>query len=228
MKTMVITGASSGIGAATARAAVAEGWRVVLGARSEDKLAALVDGLGGAENAVAVACDVTSLEDQEQMMARARDAFGDIHCVFANAGIGASSAGTEQGDPDNWRQMILTNTLGAAITAKVAIPELKKTSGDLLLTGSRAGRIALNGSIYGATKWFVRGYVENLRNELSGTGIRVTNIAPGMVDTPFFDEAKPHALKPEDIARAVIYAVSQPPHVTVGDVLVLPTPKGDG
>jgi NADP-dependent 3-hydroxy acid dehydrogenase YdfG len=119
--------------------------------------------------------------------------------------------------------MILANCHGVAVTAKYAIPHLKSSRGHLLVTGSQAGTRALSGSIYGATKWFVRGYVENLRLELEGSGVRVTNIAPGMVDTPFFDEPKPHALKPDDIARAVIYALEQPAHAMVADVRVLPT-----
>jgi NADP-dependent 3-hydroxy acid dehydrogenase YdfG len=81
----------------------------------------------------------------------------------------------------------------------------------------------MKGSVYGATKWAVTGYGYNLREELAGTGARVTLIEPGMVDTPFFDEPKPQALQADDVARAVMYAVSQPPHVDVSEILILPT-----
>lgn len=222
MKTFLITGASTGIGAATARMAVEAGYRVALAARSADKLKALVEELGGAERAIALTCDVTSVEDQEAMVAETLDAFGRIDVAFANAGIGASGMGTEGGDPENWKAMILTNVYGLVLTAKVCLPEIKKNEGHILLTGSRAGRIALKGSVYGATKWAVTGYGYNLREELSGTGARVTLIEPGMVDTPFFDEPKPDALKDEDVARAVMYAVGQPAHVDVSEIMIMP------
>lgn len=222
MKTFLITGASTGIGAATARMAVEAGYRVALAARSADKLEALVEELGGRERALAIACDVTTLEDQEAMVAKTLDAFGRIDIAFANAGIGASGVGTEGGDAENWKAMILTNVYGLVLTAKVCLPEIKKNEGHILLTGSRAGRIALKGSVYGATKWAVTGYGYNLREELAGTGARVTLIEPGMVDTPFFDEPKPDALKDEDVARAVMYAVEQPAHVDVSEIMIMP------
>ena len=223
--TFLITGASTGIGAATARAAVKAGYRVALAARSVGKLAALVDELGGKAHALAISCDVTSVDDQKRMVLETLAAFGSIDVAFANAGIGATAMGTEHGDTGNWRDMILTNVFGCAVTAKVCLPELKKSKGHILLTGSRAGRVSLRGSIYGATKWAVTGFGQNLREEVAGTGVRVTLIEPGMVDTPFFDTPKPKALKAEDVANAVMYAVSQPPHVDVAEVLVIPTPE---
>ncbi|MFN0262421.1 SDR family oxidoreductase [Tepidamorphus sp. 3E244] len=227
-KVFLITGASTGIGAETAREAVKAGYKVALAARSVGKLAALVDELGGKETALAISCDVTSVDDQKRMVSETLAQFGRIDVVFANAGIGATAMGTEQGDPGNWRDMILTNVYGLVLTAKVTLPHLKKSKGHILLTGSRAGRIALKGSVYGATKWAVTGYGQNLREEVAGTGIRVTLIEPGMVDTPFFDERKPHALKAIDVANAVMYAASQPPHVDVAEVLVIPTPQAEG
>jgi NADP-dependent 3-hydroxy acid dehydrogenase YdfG len=224
MRTFLITGASSGIGAATARMAVAAGYRVALAARSADKLERLVDELGS-EKAIAIACDVTSLDDQTAMVEATLEAFGRIDVAFANAGIGASRPGTESGDPQNWRDMILTNVLGCVLTARVCLLEIKRNDGHILLTRSRAGRQPIRGSVYGATKWAVTGYGYNLREELSGTGARVTLIEPGMVDTPFFNEPKPQALKAKDVARAVMYAVSQPPHVDVAEIMVLPTPE---
>ncbi|MEO1709417.1 MAG: SDR family oxidoreductase [Pseudomonadota bacterium] len=225
-KTLLITGASTGIGEATARAAVANGWRVALAARSRDKLDQLASELGR-DLARAITCDVQSPESVASAVNETVSQFGQVDAVFANAGLGATVAGTEMGEPDNWRDMILANCFGVALTAKYAIPELQKTKGQFLVTGSIAGRRNFGGSIYGATKWFVRGYIENLRDELNGTGVRVTEIAPGMVDTSFFDDPKPQALRPDDIARATMYALEQPASVTIGDIRVMPTPASE-
>lgn len=223
MKTLLITGASTGIGAETARLAVENGYCVALAARSLDKLDGLVNELGDS-NALAIRCDVTSYEDQQDMVQATLERFGRIDVAFANAGVGATATGTEQGDPENWKEMILTNLYGCTLTAKVTIPELKRQKGHLLLTGSRAGRVALKGSVYGATKWAITGYGQNLREELAGTGVRVTLIEPGMVDTPFFDTPKPDVLTSQDVARSVLYAISQPDHVNVSEILIVPNP----
>ena len=219
----LITGASTGIGAATARAAAQAGFRLVLSARSEDKLRALADELGGDERAIPVRCDVMEWADNEALVARALEAFGQVDVVFGNAGFGAKRGWLEE-TPEHWKDMVLTNVLGAAYTARAAIPALKDSRGHLLLTSSVAGRRALPGSLYSATKHAVTAMGEALRSDLNDTGVRVTLIEPGMVDTPFFDE-KPEmeALHAEDIANAVMYAVSQPPHVDVNEILIRPT-----
>jgi NADP-dependent 3-hydroxy acid dehydrogenase YdfG len=221
-KVFVITGASSGIGAETARAAAADGFRVVLAARSAEKLEALAQELGGAERAIAVACDVREWPDLERLAQTTADTFGPADVVFANAGFGAKRGWLEE-TPEYWRDMILTNVYGAAVTARAFIPQVKQTTGHLLLTGSVAGRRALPGSLYSCTKWAVTAMGEALRQDLNDTGVRVTLIEPGMVDTPFFDNPVSNALQPQDIARAVMYAVSQPPHVDVNEVLIRPT-----
>jgi NADP-dependent 3-hydroxy acid dehydrogenase YdfG len=217
----LITGASSGIGEATARHAAEAGNRLVLAARSEDKLTALARELGGDERALVVRCDVTEWEDQEAMVKTALDAFGRVDVVFANAGFGAKRGFTEE-TPEHWREMVLTNVYGAALTIRATIDALRETKGHLLLTGSVAGRRAIAGSLYSATKWAVTAMGEGARQELNGTGVRVTLIEPGMVDTPFFENRPTDALEPDDIARAVMYAVSQPPHVDVNEILVRP------
>lgn len=219
-KTMLITGASSGIGAATAAAAVEKGWRVVLAARSGDKLKELASELGTG-NALPVSCDVTN-EDQVRRCIDEAAGFGTLAAVFANAGIGASSTGSEAGDTQNWRQMIDINIWGLCLTVRHSLPKLRQTKGHLLLTGSRAGRIALKGSVYGATKWFVHGYGQNLAIEMAEWGGRCTVIAPGMVDTPFFDTPRSDALTAEDVAGAVMYAVEQPERVNVREVFMVP------
>ena len=222
----LITGASSGIGAATARRAAEAGYRLVLAARREEKLRALADELGGPDRALAVRCDVTEWADQQAMAEMAIRRFGQLDVAFANAGFGAprSFLGST---PEHWREMVLTNVYGAALTIRATMPALKEARGHLLLTGSVAGRRVLAGSLYSCTKWAVTAMGEAARQELDGTGVRVTLIEPGMVDTPFFDEPVKNALEPDDIARAVLYAVAQPPHVDVNEVLVRPTAQSN-
>ena len=223
-KVFLITGASTGIGAATARHAVDAGYKVVLAARSEDKLQALAGELGGGDVALAVACDVTDFGQQERLVAAALERWGRVDVAFANAGFGAPR-GFLEGDPEHWREMVLTNVLGAAFTIRATLPALKNTRGHLLLTGSVAGRRAIPGSLYSSTKWAITGMGESVRQELNDTGVRTTVIEPGMVDTPFFDNPGENRLEADDIARAVLYAVSQPAHVDVNEILVRPVPQ---
>ncbi len=218
----LITGASSGIGAATAEAAVAAGYRVVLAARSLDKLASLAASLGGPERALAIECDVTEWESVVGAVAGALAAFGRLDVAFANAGFGAKRGFLNE-TPEHWRSMVLTNVYGAALTVRACLPALKESKGHLLLTGSVAGRRALPGSLYSCTKWAVTAMGEAARLELDGSGVRVTLIEPGMVDTPFFENRVSGALEAQDVARAVMYAVSQPAHVDVNEILVRPT-----
>jgi NADP-dependent 3-hydroxy acid dehydrogenase YdfG len=218
----LITGASSGIGAATAHAAADAGYRLVLAARSVDRLQKLAGELGGGERVATVRCDVTEWSDQQALAAAALDRFGRIDVVFANAGFGARR-GFESGEsPEHWRSMVLTNVYGAALTIRATIASLRETRGHLLLTGSVAGRKALEGSLYSATKWAVTAMGEGARQELNGTGVRVTVVEPGAVDTPFFSRQPKAYLNSEDVARAVMFAVSQPPHVDVNEILVRP------
>jgi NADP-dependent 3-hydroxy acid dehydrogenase YdfG len=228
-RVLIITGASSGIGAATARAAAEAGWRLVLGARSEDKLAALAAELGGAERAIAVRCDVTEFADNEALAAAATDAFGGYDAVLANAGFGAQRGFLEE-SPEHWRDMLLTNVLGVALTIRATLPALlERGHGHYLITSSVAGRRALPGSMYSATKWAATAIGEALRQELrtmhDNHRIRVTLIEPGMVDTPFFENrpGPDNALHDSDIANAVIYALSQPERVDVNEILLRPT-----
>lgn len=222
-KVLLITGASSGIGAATARAAAEAGWRVALAARSADKLDALVAELG-AGSAQAIACDVRDWEDQQRMAAAVMDRFGRLDAVFANAGTGGEPGGFSGAPPESWRRMVDVNILGVAYTLRATLEHVKAARGHVLITGSIAGRRVLAGSMYAATKWAVSAIGYALREELRGTGVRVTLIEPGVVDTPFFDNPQPEGLRPEDIARAVIYALEQPASVDVHELVVLPTP----
>ncbi|SDY40602.1 SDR family oxidoreductase [Citreimonas salinaria] len=219
-RTIFITGASSGIGAATAHAAVEAGWNVGLFARSEAKLADLAETLGDA--ALPLPGDATEFTQQQKAVDRLAEHFGSVDAAFANAGTGLSAAGTEAGDPEEWEHMIRVNVMGLLWTAKAAMPHLRKAKGDLLLTGSAAGRRHIKGSVYGASKWFVHGYGGNLAEEMREFGGRCTVIAPGMVDTPFFDEPKPDKLQAEDIARAAMFALDADKRAAVQEIFVMP------
>ncbi|MEM7545951.1 MAG: SDR family oxidoreductase [Pseudomonadota bacterium] len=223
-KVIFITGASSGIGEICARYAVRAGHRVALAARSLDKLERLVAELGS-DNAIALRCDVTNAAQQELAIAATIAHFGQLDVVFANAGIGASARGTEAGDPESFRQMIDINCLGVTYTAKYALPHLKASNGHLVLVGSLAAQGTVWGSVYSATKWFIRGYADNLGAELGDAGGRVTCLHPGMTDTPFFDQEKPTALRPDDIAKAFMYVIEQPGSVLIPHLPIYPRPQ---
>jgi NADP-dependent 3-hydroxy acid dehydrogenase YdfG len=223
-KVLLVTGASGGIGKETARAAASLGYRVALAARSIDKLETLVDELGGKERALAIACDVQSDSDQKSMVESVKSHFGQLDAVFANAGRGGGPGGFSRADPAEWKDMLLTNVYGVGLTVQHALPLLRESQGHVLLTGSVAGRVTISGSMYSATKWAVSAIGYGLREELRGSGIRVTLINPGVVDTPFFDELPGEALQPIDVANAVTYALAQPPHVDVNEIVVRPTP----
>jgi len=219
----VVTGASSGIGAAIARAAAAEGDRVVLAARSEDRIGALAGELGGPERALAVRCDVTEWDDLAALAERTRAHFGPAAVVVANAGFGATRGFLEE-SPGFWRQMVLTNVLGAALTVRAFFEDLRATRGHLFLMGSVGGRKVPPGSLYGATKWAVTAMAEAARQELHGSGVRVTLVGPGTVDTPFYDDPVGAGyLQADDVARLVMFAAGQPPHVDLNEILVRPT-----
>ena len=219
---LVITGASTGIGAATAHRAVEFGHRVVLAARSEDKLQALAEELGGDDKALAVRCDVTSWDDQQALVQTALDRYGRMDSYFANAGFGAKRGFLEE-SVEHWKSMVDTNVLGAAFSIRASLGHFKEqNSGHLILTSSIAGRRALPGSLYSATKHAVTAMGECLRQEIAETNIKMTLIEPGMVDTPFFDNPVSGALDPDDIARAVMFALTQPPHVDVNELLIRP------
>ena len=222
-RVLLVTGASSGIGATTARIVSAAGWRLVLAARSLDKLEELAEELGGPDRAVAVECDVTEWADQQAAVLVALEHFGRLDAAWANAGFGAERSFL--GDTvEHWREMVLTNVFGAALTIRATLPALRGSKGQLLLTGSVAGRRGIPGSLYSATKHAVHAMAENVRLELDGSGVRVTVIAPGIVATPFFENVPLEApLEPDDVARAVLFALSQPAHVDVNEILVRPT-----
>ncbi|MBH0018703.1 MULTISPECIES: SDR family oxidoreductase [unclassified Pseudoalteromonas] len=221
-KIVLITGASSGIGEATAKTLVNNGHKVILTARREDKLTELVESLGS-NNALSVAADATDFTALENVVTKGIEKFGRLDVAFANAGMGVSTAGTEKGDPDEWSTMIDINIKALLWTAKLTLPHLRQNKGHFILTSSAAGRKPIGGSIYGATKWFAYGFGQNLAEEMSQWNGRCTTIAPGMVNTPFFDEAKPDKLDPQDVADAVLFAIEANQRNSVREIYLMPT-----
>ncbi len=222
----LITGASRGIGAATARLAAEAGYRLVLVARDEDRLADLATQLGGPGRAWPVSCDVTDWAQLSGLVTRVQDTWGRLDVVFANAGssVVTSFLGTRGAPPEQWRDMVLANVYGPAITARAALPALVASGGHLVLTGSAAGRGVRPGNLYSATKWAVTGLAQSIRAECVGTGVRVTLIQPGLVDTGGIppERSQDPKLDPADIAGAVLYAVGQPATVDVNEILIRP------
>ncbi|MDI2027271.1 SDR family oxidoreductase [Saccharopolyspora sp. TS4A08] len=224
MGVLMITGASRGIGAATARLAVDQGYRVVLLARDAEALSGLVEELG-AGSAAALPCDVTDYASLTEAVATTEQRFGSVDAVLANAGMSVPTSflGSGGAEPEQWRDMVLTNVYGAAITARAALPALVRSRGHLVLTGSNAGRGIRPGNLYSATKWAVTGMAQNIRAECVGTGVRVTLVQPGMVETDMTaDRTDVPKLRAEDIARGVLYALSQPETVDVNELTIRP------
>lgn len=220
---LAITGASDGIGAAVARAAVADGWRVVVSARRTALLEALAAELGGDDHAVAVTADVTEWDEVQAIPAAATERFGRLDAVLANAGFGATRGFLNE-SPEFWKSMVLTNVYGAALTLRACIPSLTDSRGHVVLMGSVSGRQVGTGSLYSCTKWAVTAMAEAARKDLLGTGVRVTLVGPGIVDTAFYDDPPGGApLIPDDVARAVLYALDQPAHVAINEIIMRPT-----
>ncbi|MFB9909589.1 SDR family oxidoreductase [Allokutzneria oryzae] len=222
----LITGASRGIGAATARLAAAEGYRLVLLGRSPEPLREVAEETGG----LPIACDVTDWDALSAAVRRVEDELGRLDVVFANAGqsVVTSFLGEAGEEPGRWRDMVLANVYGPALTARATLPVLRRFGGHLVLTGSASGRGVRPGSLYSATKWAVTGLAQAIRAECVDAGVRVTLVQPGLVDTEAIpaDRAADPKLDPADVGRAVLYAVGQPSHVDVNEILVRPVGQG--
>jgi NADP-dependent 3-hydroxy acid dehydrogenase YdfG len=219
---VLITGASSGIGEATARAFVAAGSKVVLGARRTDRLEALVAELGD-ESAVAQECDVTDAHQVQALVDLALERFGRLDVAFANAGFGGGGT-IADGDPAVWKEMLLTNVYGLALTMHYAVqPMLEAGRGHLVLTSSVTGRQVFAGRnhMYSASKFAVGVLGECARKELTGK-VRVTVIEPGWTNTDF-DTWPEGALEPTDVADLIVHAVNQPARIAVNEILVRPS-----
>jgi NADP-dependent 3-hydroxy acid dehydrogenase YdfG len=236
----LITGASSGIGAATAVAMAGEGAAVALAARRRDRLDQLAARISGDGGQVAVIeADVADEEQARALVEDANEQLGGLDCLVNNAGV--MLLGLIQGaNPEEWRRMLDVNCLGLLYCTHAAVPLMRDGGGgDIINVASVAGRQANMGSaVYNMTKWGVVGFSEGLRQECLHLGIRVTCVEPGYVDTelqghntnPLVVQAAEkmreqigEVLTAEDIARAIVYTVSQPPHVSVNEVMIRPT-----
>ncbi len=230
-RTALVTGASAGIGAATARALSGAGARVLLAARRLDRLEALAAELPGS---VPLALDVRDAA----AVASALQPYPEIDLLLANAGKALGTAKLPEGDPSDWAEMIDTNVKGVLHVVRAGLgPMLKRGAGDVVLLGSVAGRqVYPGGNVYNATKFAVHALYQALRLDAAGTGVRMTTVDPGMVETEFSsvryrgDAALADAvyegmspLKPEDVADAILYAVTRPAHVNIGEIVLWPT-----
>jgi NADP-dependent 3-hydroxy acid dehydrogenase YdfG len=233
-KTVIVTGASSGIGEATARLLAQHRCNVVLAARREDRLNSLAAELG--EGTLAVPTDVTDPTACEELVSRAVGDFGSVDILVANAGLGLYGSIAEA-DPEDWRRMFEVNVLGVLYVTRAAVRHMfGRGSGDVIFVSSLAGRRVpgADGAVYAATKHALTAVAEGLRMEVHKEGIRVITIEPGLVRTEFPESSYPSAreyyaqreyspLEAEDIAEAVLYAVEQRPRVSVNEILLRPT-----
>lgn len=237
---VLITGASAGIGEACARAFAAEGRPVWLVARRKDRLAALARELTR-KYRVTVETDALDVSDRSAVAAwskRRAKALASVEVLVNNAGLARGRGPMQEGRPEDWDEMIDTNVKGALYVLHAVIPGMHaRGSGHIVNLGSVAGRWAYpGGNVYGATKAALRMVSESLRLDLHGSGVRVTEIAPGMVETEFSqvrfrgDEARARAvyagfkpLTPADVADAIVWAVGRPGHVNIQEIVLYPT-----
>ncbi|MEU9478865.1 SDR family oxidoreductase [Streptomyces sp. NPDC048191] len=221
----LITGGATGIGAAVARQLLAAGHRVTVTGRTEARLRDFADGLGNPGELLTVAANASAFEDMQDAVDRTLKTYGRLDTVVANAGS-ATHDTVAEGDPAGWTEMLLTNVLGPALLIRASVAALKESRGRIVLIGSVAGFVNTPGNLYGATKWAVTGLAENTRRQVTELGIGVTLVAPGRVETPFWDglgSLPPgHLLTADQIADSVVWAIGQPTGVDVNTVVVRP------
>ncbi|MEV6281516.1 SDR family oxidoreductase [Kribbella sp. NPDC051770] len=236
-KVALVTGASSGIGAAVAQTLAGAGMKVVAGARRTERLAELTATQEYGGEIVTVKLDVTDEQSVRDAVATTVERFGRLDLVVNNAGVMLVGP-VQTADTADWNRMVQTNLLGSMYVAHAALPHLLETKGTLIQTSSTSGRSASAGNgVYAATKFGVNAFTEALRQEVTAQGVRVVSIAPGMVDTELASHvtdpqilamaaklyASVRTLSPQDIANAVLYAATQPDHVTVNELTIRPT-----
>lgn len=231
-KVIIITGASSGIGEATARALAGRGAKLALAARSADKLEGLVRELGP-ENAIAVPTDVTKGTDVTRMVEATLEGFGHIDALFANAGIYVPGE-VVGGDPDEWANLMDVNVNGVLRSVRAVLPHLlAQGSGDIVVNSSVSGHQAIHWEpVYSASKHALQAFVHGLRRQMVGKGVRVGAIAPGIVLNNIWKVIEPAeverqvenkaGIRSEDVAELVAMMLSLPPHVNIRDLVVLP------
>ena len=234
-RTALITGATSGFGAAAVRRFVAAGWRVIATGRRADRLQALVDELG-ADKVHAAAFDIRDETALDAALDALPAAFRDIDLLVNNAGLALGTAPAQQASLDDWRTMIETNVLALVTVTRRLLPLLVERKGAIINIGSIAGSYPYpGGNTYGGTKAFVRQFSLGLRSDLHGTGVRVTDIEPGMAETEFTlvrthgDQAASDKLyagaqpmTADDIAEQIFYVATLPPHLNINRLEIMP------
>lgn len=230
-KTVVVTGASSGIGRAAARALAGEGCKLVLAARRRDRLEALAAELG--PEVLSVPTDVVRKEDNARLARLAIERFGRIDALLANAGIFVPGSFAD-GSIDDWLRQVAVNVDGVMASIHAVLPEMiSRGAGDIIVTSSISGCVDIDGEpVYSASKHAVQGFVHTLRNQLAPSGIRVGAVSPGIVLNEIWgitDEveierrvAEGSGIRSEDVADAILYMLSRPRHVTIRDLVILP------
>lgn len=240
-KVAIVTGASSGIGEATARALAKHGMNVVATARREDRLHKLVDEIkadGG--EATALHVDITDEEQTQAMVARTVETYGGLHALINNAGVMLLNP-MKKAQLSEWRTMFEVNVMGLMAATHFALPYMmEEDESHLIMVSSVAGRRVggAYGAVYSATKYAVNAFSEGVRKDYAADGVRVTLIEPGIVTTELqshipdpdikglIDQRISGGMRPlvsEDIAEAIIYALSQPGHVNINELLIMPT-----
>ncbi|HHO5179977.1 TPA: SDR family oxidoreductase [Staphylococcus aureus] len=224
-KVAVVTGAGSGIGEAIATLLHEEGAKVVLAGRNKEKLQNVANQLSQ-DSVKVVPTDVTNKEEVDELIKIAQQTFGGLDIVINSAGQMLSSKITDY-QVDEWDSMIDVNIKGTLYTAQAALPTmLEQSSGHLINIASISGfEVTKSSTIYSATKAAVHTITQGLEKELAKTGVKVTSISPGMVDTAIIAAYNPtdrKKLEPQDIAEAVLYALTQPKHVNVNEITVRP------
>lgn len=238
-KVIVITGASSGMGAATTKKAIAKGAKVVIGARNEEKLKAIAESTENPENVIYQKTDVTNLDDVKSLVKTAVDKFNKVDIIYNNAGIMPQDKIVDS-DPETWKSMLNTNVIGVLNGIKAALPTMKdQGSGLIMATDSVAGHVVYPGSaVYNSTKFAVRAIMEGLRQEEHGNGIKTGIVSPGAVNTNLVStignkqitelmnkmaKDKTMTLSAEDVANSAIFMMEQPENVDMNEILVRPT-----
>jgi NADP-dependent 3-hydroxy acid dehydrogenase YdfG len=222
----LVTGGTSGIGAATARRLLALGHRVTVTGRDTDRLKRFVEEANAPDQLLAIAGDAADYAAVVSAVESTVETFGRLDVVVANAGYATHDA-LDDGDPAGWRDMVLTNVLGPALLIRASLAALKETRGRIVLVGSVAGVVYTPGNIYGATKWAVTGLAENTRRMVTSDGVGVTLIAPGRVETNFWESAggapEGNNLTADQITDSIVWAIGQPRGVDINTVVVRPT-----
>lgn len=242
MNTVLVTGASSGFGKAICQKLIADGYKVIGAARRVDKLSELARQLD--DNFLPFQLDVTKKDAVENLLLSLPDKFKPIDILINNAGLALGMEPTYEANYADWEIMVNTNIIGLMHLTRIILPEMvKRNSGYIINLGSTAGNYAYQGgNVYGATKAFVKQFSANLRTDLLGKKIRVTNIEPGLCGNTEFSNVRFHGndkqaaavyqgvefIKPEDIANTVSWLVNSPKHFNVNNIEIMPTAQASG